>query len=126
MVVLVAIVGCKTPAEKPSVPAFDSAIENLSFTSEQLKLLSREKDFFIKTLEDFERQQAEYGSIINSHEFRRQKEDFAYWHRDIELRERELAMQHAINVFAAHNRVLKRKFADPNAISLANPVMGKP
>jgi hypothetical protein len=123
---LLMIVGCRTPAHTPPVSRLDSAIENLSFTTEQLESVRKEKDFFVKMLEDFEEQKAEYGPLLNANHLRSQMQDFADWHRDISQQERQLEIQHALNVFAAHSQVAKRKAADPNQASLVSLPTRKP
>jgi hypothetical protein len=74
-----------------------------------------------KFMEDFEQQRAEYGLFLDPGRLGSQMQDFTGWHRDITQRERELEIQHAINVFAAHNQVAKRKSLDPNQTALASP-----
>jgi hypothetical protein len=123
---LLMIVGCRTPAHTPPVSRFDSAIENLSFTTEQLESVRREKDLFVNALENFEEQKTEYTAFLDSQRLHSQMQDFADWHRDISQRERHLEVRHALNVFAAHSQVAKRKFADQNQTMLANPTPTKP
>ena len=106
--------GCKTPDNPPSVSRFDIAIENLSRTSQQLEDLRREKDFFAKSLEDFEQQKAECGDFMDANEIARQTKAFAEWHCDIAQREKDLTIEHSMNVFAAHREILKRRAAEPN------------
>jgi sRNA-binding regulator protein Hfq len=118
--------GCKSPVQKQYTSDFDAAIENLSVTTEQLEAVRREKDFFVKVLEDFEQQKAEYPNLVNTQQIPGQIQIFDDWHRDIAQRERYLAMQHAINVFAAQNQVSKRRLADPNKIILASPLPIEP
>jgi hypothetical protein len=124
------LVGCNRPAETTTVPLsvsrFDSAIENLSITTEQLESVRREKDLFVNVLENLEEQKTEYAAFLDSQRLRSQMQDFAVWHRDISQRERQLEIRHALNVFAAHSQVEKRKFADPNQTMLANPPPPKP
>jgi hypothetical protein len=121
IIFLLIIAGCNTPADKPIANHFDTAIENLSLTTQQLESVRREKDFFVKALEDFEQQKTEYGLFLDPGRLGSQMQDFTGWHRDITQRERELEIQHAINVFAAHNQVAKRKSLDPNQTALASP-----
>ena len=83
--------------------------------------LRREKDFFVKVLEDFEEQKAQHYNLLNSQPLRDQMRDLASWHRDIAQREKDLAILHDICVYAAHNQVIKRRYADMNAITLADP-----
>ncbi|MCJ7728791.1 MAG: hypothetical protein MUO27_02775 [Sedimentisphaerales bacterium] len=123
---LLMIVGCNTPTPIPPASRFDSAIENFSITTEQLESVRREKDLFVKVLENFEEQKAEYAPFLDSQRLHSQMQDFADWHRDISQRERQLEVQHALNVFAAHSQVAKRKFADPNQASLVSLPTRKP
>jgi hypothetical protein len=122
---LLMLAGCNKPARTTTVPTsvsrFDLAIENLSITTEQIESVRKEKDLFVNVLEDFEEQKAEYDPLLNANQLRSQMQDFADWHRDISQRERQLEMQHALNVFVAHSQVAKRRFADPNQTMLANP-----
>ena len=120
---LIAAAGCGRPTSSEPAPAsaasltcYDMAIENLSTTTEQLESIRREKDFFVKSFEDFERQKAQYGQLWTSRQIRNQMQYFTDWHRDILQRERTLEFQHALNVLAAHNEVIKRKKADTNQI----------
>ncbi len=59
LVLLITLMGCSRQArvknEITSADLFDLAIENLSMTAEELESVRREKDFFVKSLEDFER-----------------------------------------------------------------------
>ncbi|MGD0078577.1 MAG: hypothetical protein ABSB91_08135, partial [Sedimentisphaerales bacterium] len=41
-------------------------------------------------------------------------------------RERNMEVQHALNVFAAHNQVIKRKMTDPNQAIPGSPWAGPP
>ena len=123
---LLIIAGCKTPSSRTSATSYDLAIENLSVTTEQLESLQREKDIFVKSLEDFEQQKNEYSVFLSYRQLYSQMQDFGNWHEDISQREQELAMEHAINVFIAHNQVIKRRLADPNQIKLAGPPPRKP
>jgi hypothetical protein len=113
LALLITISGCKTPAgtktQTQSASLYDSAIENLSMTAEQLESLRKEKDFFVKSLEDFERQKYEYGYLLDVGRLRSQMQDFTEWHRDISKRERILEVQHSLNVLAAHSQVAKRR-----------------
>ena len=109
---LLMIVGCKTPSSPPPVSHFDAAIENLSMTAEQLESVRQEKDFFVKSLEDFEQQKTEYGYILDSSRLRSQMQNFTEWHLDISKRERALEVQHALNVLAAHTQVAKHRTAN--------------
>jgi hypothetical protein len=125
IVLLTILTGCSRQAgvknEITSADLYDLAIENLSMTAEQLEAIQREKDFFVKSLEDFEQQKAEYGYLLDSGQLRSQMQDFTEWHRDIERRERNLEVQHALNVLAAHNQVAKRRAADPDKIATLKP-----
>ena len=111
---LLIIAGCKTPNSPPSVSRFDIAIENLSITSQKLEDLRMEKDIFAKLLEDFERQKAEHVGILDANEINKQTKTFAEWHRDIAQREKDLTIEHSMNIFAAHREILKRRAAEPN------------
>ena len=127
---LITLAGCNRPAEIKtgtlSPSRFDLAIENLSVTTQQLESVRREKEFFVKALEDFEQQEAAYSAFLDAHQLRSQMQDFADWHRDISLRERALEVQHNLDVLAAHNQVAKRRFADPNQTVLAGHPPRKP
>ena len=127
---LLMLAGCSKPARTTTVPApvsrFDLAIENLSITTEQLESVRKEKDLFVNVLEDFEQQKAEYGPLLNANQLPSQMEDFADWHRDISQRERQLEMLHALNVFAAHSQVAKRRLADANQTSVSILAPAKP
>ena len=84
--------------------------------------MQKEKDFFVKSLEDFEHQKAEYGRFLDNQQLRSQMQDFTEWHHDIAQRERTLEVQHALNVLAAHTQVVKRRAADQkNKVSIAAP-----
>jgi hypothetical protein len=122
---LLIIAGCKTPGNPPPVSRFDIAIENLSITSQKLEDLRMEKDIFVRLLDDFEKQQAEHIGILDANEINKQTRVFAEWHRDIAQREKDLTIEHAMNVLAAHREILKRKAAERNEITLASPA-GKP
>jgi hypothetical protein len=126
----VILAGCNRPAETPAydppVSQYDMAIENLSITTEQIEDIRKEKDLFIKSLESFERQKNEYGYLMDVNGIRRQMQRFADWHKDIAKRERSMEVQHALNVFAAHNQVIKRKMTDPNQAIPGSPWVGLP
>jgi len=111
---LLIITGCNTPSNPPPVSRFDIAIENLSRTSQQLEDLRREKDFFAKSLADFEQQKTECGDFMDANELDKQTKAFARWHWDIAQREKDLTIEHSMNVFAAHREILKRRAAEPN------------
>jgi hypothetical protein len=111
---LLIIAGCKTPSSPPPVSRFDIAIENLSRTSQHLEDLRTEKDTFLRLLEDFEQQKAEHVGILDANEIAKQARTFAKWHRDIAQREKDLTIEHSMNVFAAHREILKRRAAEPN------------
>jgi hypothetical protein len=123
---LLLISGCKTPPAKQPESGFDIAIKNLSASTERLDSIRREKDFFIKSLEDFERQKAEYGQLLDYNDVRSQMQHFAEWHRDIAKRERALEFRHALNVLAAHHEVIKQKAAEPNQDDLQAHSPAKP
>ena len=122
IVIFLTIGGCKTPSPEPAKSALDSAIENLSASTEQLEALSREKEFFVKVLDDFERQQAQDANVIGSRQAHKLKQDLARWHEDISRREKAFAAMHALNICAAHNLIAKQKSQEPNQISLAPPL----
>ncbi|MGA2679598.1 MAG: hypothetical protein ABSF37_09910 [Sedimentisphaerales bacterium] len=122
---LLIIAGCKTPDNPRPVSRFDIAIENLSITSQKLEDLRMEKDIFIRLLDDFEKQKAEHAGILDANEIDKQTRAFAEWHRDIAQREKDLTIEDAMNVLAAHREILKRRAAERNEITLANPA-GKP
>ena len=113
LALFIVVSGCKGPCDErtqaQSYSLYDSAIENLSLTFEQLESLRKEKDFFVKSLEDFERQKDEFGCFLNPNELRSQMQDFTQWHKDISRRERLLETQHVLNVLAAHFQVTKRR-----------------
>jgi len=111
---LLMIAGCKTPSNPPPVSRFDIAIENLSRTTQQLEDLRKEKDFFAKSLADFEQQKTECGDFMDANELDKQTKAFARWHWDIAQREKDLTIEHSMNVFAAHREILKRRAAEPN------------
>jgi hypothetical protein len=120
--IFLVIAGCKAPAPEPAKSALNSAIENLSTSTEQMETLRREKEFFVKILEDFERQQTTDGNFINPRQVRKTRHNLARWHNDISRRERSLAAIHAFNVYAAQNLIAKQKSQEPNQISLAGPL----
>jgi len=111
---LLIIAGCKTPSNPPPVSRFDIAIENLSRTTQQLEDLRREKDFFAKSLADFEQQKTECGDFMDANELDKQTRAFARWHWDIAQREKDLTIEHSMNIFAAHREITKRRAASPN------------
>jgi hypothetical protein len=123
---LLIITGCKTPNSPPPVSRFDIAIENLSKTSQQLEDLRKEKDLFAKSLEDFERQKAEHSSILDANDIDKQTRAFAEWHRDIAQREKDITIEHSMNVFAAHRELVKRRAAEPNQAVLATLLYRNP
>jgi len=122
---LLIIAGCKAPGNPPPVSRFDIAIENLSRTSQQLEDLRMEKDIFVRLLDDFEKQKAEYAGILDTNEIDKQTMTFAKWHRDIAQREKDLTIEHTMNILAAQREVAKRKAARQNEITLTGPA-GKP
>jgi hypothetical protein len=122
---LLIIAVCKTPSNPPPVSRFDIAIENLSITIQKLEDLRMEKDIFVRLLDDFEKQKTEHAGILDANEIDKQTRVFAEWHRDIAQREKDLTIEHAMNVLAAHREVAKRRAAEPNEITLAGPA-GKP
>jgi len=120
---IILIAGCNTPGNPPPVSRLDIAIENLSRTTLQLEDLRKEKEFFSKSLADFERQEAEYGAFMDPNKIDREERAFAKWHRDIAQREKDLNIEHSTNVLAAHREILKRKTEgkNPTALSVLQP-----
>ena len=123
---LLIIAGCKTPSSPPPLSRFDIAIENLSRTSQQLEDLRKEKDLFAKSLENFERQKAEHIGVLDANEIDKQARAFAEWHRDIAQREKDITIEHSMNVFAAHREILKRRATEPNQAVLATLLYQNP
>ncbi len=113
IICLLIIAGCKTPSSYPPISRFDIAIENLSRTSQKLEDLRMEKDIFARLLEDFEQQKAERVGILDANDIDKQAKAFADWHLDIAQREKDLTIEHSMNVFAAHREILKRGAAEP-------------
>ncbi len=116
--------GCKTSGSRKPVSHFDAAIENLSITAGQLDSVRKEKDFFVKVLEDFEQQRGEYGKFLGPARLRDQIQDFNEWHSDVFQRERNLEVRYNLDVLAAHKQVTKhRATAAPakNKIVLIKP-----
>ncbi len=111
---LLIITGCKTPNNPPPVSRFDIAIENLSITSQKLEELQMEKDIFVRLLDDFEQQKSEDTGILDDIEIAKQTRAFAEWHRDIAQREKDLTIEHSMNVSAAHREIAKRRTAKSN------------
>jgi HD-GYP domain-containing protein (c-di-GMP phosphodiesterase class II) len=111
---LLIIAGCKTPSSPPPLSRFDIAIENLSRTSQQLEDLRKEKDLFVKSLENFERQKAEHVGVLDANDIDKQTKFFAEWHRDIAQREKDITIEHSMNVSAAHREIAKRRATEPN------------
>ena len=111
--------GCKTPDNPPSVSRFDIAIENLSRTSQQLDDLRKEKDFFAKSLADFEQQKTECGDFMDANELDKQAKAFARWHWDIAQREKDLTIEHSMNVSAAYREIAKRRAADQHQTAIS-------
>ena len=106
--------GCETTGSPPPVSRFDVAIENLSITSQKLEDLRTEKDIFVKLLDNFEQQQAEHGNILDANKIDKQAMAFAEWHRDITQREKDVMIEHSLNVFVAHREIFKRRAAETN------------
>jgi len=119
IICLLIIAGCKTPSSYPPISRFDIAIENLSRTSQQLEDLRKEKDLFAKSLGDFERQKAERSSILDANDVDKQTKAFADWHRDIAQREKDITIEHSMNVSAAHREIAKRRAAKSNQTALS-------
>jgi hypothetical protein len=111
--------GCKTPSSPPPVSRFDIAIENLSITSQKLEDLRTEKDIFARLLEDFERQKAEHVGILDASEIDKQTKAFTDWHRSIAQREKDITIEHSMNVFAAHREIAKRRVVDQRQTALS-------
>jgi hypothetical protein len=118
IIYLLIIAGCKTPSNPPPVSRFDIAIENLSRTSQQLEDLRKEKGIFTKSLEDFERQKTECGDLLDAFKIAEQTKTFAEWHMDIAQREKDLNIEHSMNISAAHREILKRKAVESNQTAL--------
>lgn len=123
---LLIIGGCKTPDNPRPVSRFDIAIENLSITSRKLEDLRMEKDIFVRLLEDFEQQKAEHAGILDANEIDKQTRAFAEWHRDIAQREKDLTIEDAMNVLAAHREILKRRAAERNQAAVSIAPLAKP
>jgi hypothetical protein len=115
---LLIIAGCNTPSNLPPVSRFDIAIENLSRTTQQLEDMRKEKDFFAKSLADFEQQKTECGDFMDANELDKQTMAFARWHWDIAQREKDITIEHSMNIFAAHREIAKRRAAEPNQAAL--------
>ena len=116
---LLIIAGCKTPSNPPPVSRFDIAIENLSRTTQQLEDLRKEKDFFAKSLADFEQQKTECGDFMDANELDKQTKYFARWHWDIAQREKDLTIEHSENILAAHREIEKRRAAKSTQTALS-------
>ena len=114
VICLLIITGCQTPDNTSSISRFDVAIENLSITSQKLEDLRMEKDIFAMLLDDFEQQKTAHGSTLDANKIDKQAMSFAEWHRDIAQREKDISIEHSLNVFAAHREIFKRKAAEPN------------
>jgi hypothetical protein len=123
---LLIIAGCKTPSSYPPISRFDIAIENLSRTSQQLEDLRKEKDLFAKSLGDFERQKAERSSVLDANDIDKQTRAFADWHLDIAQREKDLTIEHSMNVSAAHREIAKRRAAQPNQAAFSTLLYRNP
>ncbi|MGD1042871.1 MAG: hypothetical protein ABR913_07380 [Sedimentisphaerales bacterium] len=123
---LLIIAGCKTPSSYPPISRFDIAIENLSRTSQQLEDLRKEKDLFVKSLGDFERQKAERSSVLDANDIDKQTRAFADWHLDIAQREKDLTIEHSMNVSAAHREIAKRRAAQPNQAAFSTLLYRNP
>ena len=123
---LLIVAGCKTPSSPPPVSRFDIAIENLSITTQELEDLRMEKDIFVRLLDDFERQKTAHGSTLDANEFDKQTRAFAEWHSNITQREKDLNIEHSMNVFAAHREILKRRAAEPNQTAFSTLPYQKP
>lgn len=109
IMILLICSGCGSSGEKRTVSSYDLAIKNLSATSQQLDSIRREKDLYVKVLEDFEKQKNEYGLLLDSHKVNEQMQQLADWHHDITLREREISFHHDLNVYDAQTQA-ERKY----------------
>jgi hypothetical protein len=118
--------GCKTQNAPPPVSRLDIAIENLSMTSRQLDELREEKDLFTKSLEDFVEQKAEHIGILDTNEIYRETRAFAEWRRDITQREKDLNIEHSMNISAAHREIAKRKTTEANKTASYMPPYRNP
>jgi len=123
---LLIIAGCKTPSSYPPISRFDIAIENLSRTSQQLEDLRKEKDLFVKSLGDFEQQKAERSGVLDANDIDKQTRAFADWHLDIAQREKDLTIEHSMNVSAAHREIAKRRAAQPNQAAFSTLLYRNP
>lgn len=116
---LVILTSCSRPATSkpayiPPASQYDIALENFGYTTNQLDAVGKEKDLFIKSLDDFEQQQSDYARLWDTNQIFSQMQRFADWHKDIAIRERNLEIRHALNILAAHQQVMKHKLTDPN------------
>jgi len=105
---LLIIAGCKEEDPAPIISRFEISIENLSRTTQQLEDLRKEKDLFVKLLDDFERQKRDGSTFLSFIEIIQQDQTFTEWHMDITQREKDLSIEHAMNVLAAHREIQKR------------------
>ena len=126
IICLLIIAGCKTPSSYPPISRFDIAIENLSRTSQKLEDLRMEKDIFARLLEDFEQQKAERVGILDANDIDKQAKAFADWHLDIAQREKDLTIEHSMNVSAAHREIVKRRAAQPNQAAFSTLLYRNP
>lgn len=85
-----------------------------------------EKDIFVRLLEDFEQQKAERSSVLDPNEIYKQTKAFAEWHRDIAQREKDLTIEHSMNIFAAHREIAKRRAAKSNQTALSTLLYRNP
>ena len=115
--------GCKTPSKSVPVSRFDIAIENLSITTQKLEDLRIEKEIFVKMLNDFEQQKTENALDFNTID--KQTKAFAEWHRDISQREKDLNIEHSMNISAAHREITKRKASEANQNTLSTSLRQK-
>lgn len=104
--ILFIVAGC---GQKRTVSSYDLAIEKLSITSQQLDSISKEKDLYVKVLDDFEKQKDEYGYMLNSHKINEQMQQLADWHRNITLREKEITFEHDLNVYDAQTQAARKQ-----------------
>jgi hypothetical protein len=125
ILVLLIISGCNSPPEKNQESNYDLAIEKLSITTQELEAISKEKDLYVKVLDDFEKQKSEYGYLFNSQQISDEMQNLSDWHYDISRREKVISFQHDLNIYDAHIQA-EKKHTDSNDIPLRNSSTGKP
>lgn len=119
ILIIVLISGCGVEKEPKS--DYDSAIENLSTSWQELDSIRQEKDFFVKVLDDLEMQKSDYAYLFSARQLLLEMQYLANWQRDIARREKYLAFQHALNVYQAHILTPNNYPFDINSVSSANP-----